>query len=1034
MTPIGHSRGFWPARHALALILFFIAGLAISRLLYEATFPRMLFLAFVAPVTLFALLMGLLGWLCWMWVNRRAQGVTNWRRDRQDSLPAWSLIPFAINLLYLLDPTVNLVQGRVIFAASVWLTALFCVQYLWRGRQSTWPAIALILVALLPTYLSSMSHTVGAADTFEFQVVVPQLGIAHPTGYPLYLLLGRLVAFIPIGSLAWRVNLASTVFAIPAALLLYDMIRRLLHDNVPAILAAVVFGLTPVFWRQAIQAEVYALHALIVAGALWVMVLMLLRSEQSAHCSAAWIARPLKITWERAAVALWLLIGVGLTNHLTSLFLIPPAVVTVIAGYGRCLRQQRWKESAALLFKIVLAFTLPLLLYAYLPLRWSALHQQPMGVERFIDWVIGGRFQGALRLTAWLTDGTRYEVVGRLFLQDWGWINLALAAVGLFYLLRIRWRVALVLFITWLGFSFYALNYYVPDLAVFLIPAHLVLALFWGSGMGALLSGVEWLMHSRQRPKWQFPLSSILIVLLLLPTIGRLSHTGSLITASDNAELQAWGEAVLAMPLSRNAAILADSEKIAPLYYLQQAEAIRPDLDIMVLADEAAYRAELDARISSGQTVYLARFLPGLAGAYHLRSVGPLVEVSREPLTFVPEGVSRRDLNFGPIRLVGVMLEESSPFDPAAAAVTLYWQATETASDPAYVYLRWAGEGFVTEATPSSGQHPAGNYYPAGAWRAEETVPDFHLLPYPMTDQIQAVNLQVAVGPPFQRRESLEWQTVAMAAFQPRSTYEAKKQLRAQNGRIMLSGADFAGEIRPQTPLKVVLTGYGQEVRELDLMLYPAEEEPPKTSGRQARDAFGWAEAKQPFVYETEVNTVLPNGTYLLTSRDPRALSICGWLAPETEACVLGEVHISGAALPPGATNYDDKIALLDVDLPQRQLESGGQLPVNLRWQGLAAMDEDYTVFLQVLNAADQIVGQVDAWPLQGTFPTSEWQPGTSVEDPYLIQLAPELPAGEYRLQVGWYLLSTLQRLPVLDENGQAMDDKREIRGLTVPD
>jgi hypothetical protein len=79
-------------------------------------------------------------------------------------------------------------------------------------------------------------------------------------------------------------------------------------------------------------------------------------------------------------------------------------------------------------------------------------------------------------------------------------------------------------------------------------------------------------------------------------------------------KLLTWGEGVLALPLAENAAILADSEKIAPLYYLQQAEGVRSDLEIMVLPDEAAYRAELDARLTAGQTVYLARFLPGWKG------------------------------------------------------------------------------------------------------------------------------------------------------------------------------------------------------------------------------------------------------------------------------------------------------------------------------------------------------------------------------------------------------------------------------------
>jgi hypothetical protein len=92
---------------------------------------------------------------------------------------------------------------------------------------------------------------------------------------------------------------------------------------------------------------------------------------------------------------------------------------------------------------------------------------------------------------------------------------------------------------------------------------------------------------------------------------------------------------------------------------LQQIDGLRPDLDIMVLPDEAAYRAELEARLAAGQAVYLARYLPGLAGVYHLRSVGPLVEVSREPLTALPVGATPSELVAGPLRLLGYVVSRS---------------------------------------------------------------------------------------------------------------------------------------------------------------------------------------------------------------------------------------------------------------------------------------------------------------------------------------------------------------------------------------
>ena len=113
-------------------------------------------------------------------------------------------------------------------------------------------------------------------------------------------------------------------------------------------------------------------------------------------------------------------------------------------------------------------------------------------------------------------------------------------------------------------------------------------------------------------------------------------------------------------------------------------------------------------------------------------------------------------------------------------------------------------------------------------------------------------------------------------------------------------------------------------------------------------------------------------------------------------------------------------------------MQSGGRLSVELEWQALTAIDEDYTVFVQILNDQDQIVGQVDSWPLQGTYPTSQWSPGEIINDPIIVQLDSELISGPYKLYIGLYLLETLRRLPLVDDDGNAMDDKVIVPGLVV--
>ncbi|MFN2204638.1 MAG: protein O-mannosyl-transferase family [Candidatus Promineifilaceae bacterium] len=1009
----------------LAMLLFVIAGLAFSRLLYEGLFPRFVILGRPLPALLIAGSVAAAAWITWyVLYDRRLQSA-----GQAFLNSAAALLPLLLNLFYLFDPAVNIAASRFLFAASLWLSAVFLARQMVSPSRWGWPGILLTWLALFPLYLLTMPAVVGRADAFEFQVVIPQLGIAHPTGYPLYILLGRIFTLIPFGSVAWRINLASAVFAASAASFVYLAGWRYWKEPLAALLAAVLFGLTPTLWSQAVEAEVYALHTLFVGLALWLMAVMLDQGSSEDACSAPPSGWPGSWPWERTIWLLAFVIGLGLANHLTTIILLPPALLAMWLAYNQCLLSQDWRANGTLLLKMFLALLLPLLLYAYLPVRWAATQDEAMGWDRFIDWVIGGRFQGALQLTAWLTDLTRYEIVWRLTVAEWGLFNLLVALLGLVYAVRRSWRAALVLLVTLAGYIFYALNYHVPDLAVFLIPAHIVLALFWGAGLAAALAMISVLLERYELTQWLAPAIAFVTLLLLLPALVRVVNEWPDSTYSDQVALQIWGEGVLSMPLEKNAAILADSEKIAPLYYLQQAEGLRPDLDIMVLPDEAAYRSELDARISAGQTVYLARFLPGLQTVYHLRSRGPLIEVSSEPLEELPAGVRDSDLRFNGLRLVGYQIEEPSAVDLESTGVTLFWQTDEAVEQPYYIYVRWSGRDYEGLPDVPGGAHPAANYYPTAAFRPGEIVPDYHLLPRPAAGTTLRLDLQVAAGPQFADPQYLEWQTAATVDVAPAAVVDGAVAFRAQNGRMLLSQAAFPSEIRPGTPLPLVVGGNAPHADLLEFSLLPLED----TVDLQPRPGTLVIDrlTPEPLIYATEVKTNQQKGRYRLISRDPLSASSCGWMASPTSGCILGEVVISGVPLPADAANFDDKVALLDINLPSRQLAPGGTLPVQLRWQGLTNMVENYTIFLQVLNEQDQIVGQVDAWPLQGTYPTSQWAIGEIIEDPYEIQLSADLPPGNYRLQVGLYLLSTLRRLPVLDAQGQPLDDKVIVSDLT---
>jgi 4-amino-4-deoxy-L-arabinose transferase-like glycosyltransferase len=88
-------------------------------------------------------------------------------------------------------------------------------------------------------------------------------------------------------------------------------------------------------------------------------------------------------------------------------------------------------------------------------------------------------------------------------------------------------------------------------------------------------------------------------------------------------------------------------------------------------------------------------------------------------------------------------------------------------------------------------------------------------------------------------------------------------------------------------------------------------------------------------------------------------------------------------------------------------------LPITLYWQAQAEMSANYTVFVQLLNSAGQVVAQVDRQPQEGAAPTTSWLPGEFLTDSYNLSLPLNLPPGPYRLITGLFDAATGQRLPV---------------------
>lgn len=928
------------------------------------------------------------------------------------------LAPCLLLFVYVFWPETDLRLAVILFLGSMALIGQDFVL----SHKPRWFALGLGAIVFI-LYLITLGDHVGRADTFEFQVVMPQLGIAHPTGYPLFIMIGKLFSLLPFGSMAFRVNLLSAICAAGAVMLIYRAIVSLTSDRRAAAIGALILAASPVFWSQAVVVEVYALNALFVTIVLFSLLRLFSRNAHSGLPNpphSAGFDNPArandlepKIQNPKPKICLLAFVfGLALTHHLTTVILIPAIASALLLAKPK-LPIKSWLIAIGL-------FLLGLTPWLYIVLRWPGLHDgAAMTINEWAGWIFGQRFGGALNLSLW-NDPTRWSIITRITLEQFGPIGSILAALGLIVLIRESWRIALITFAIFAGYFFYGLVYNVPDVAVFIIPAFMMMAVWIGVAINSVVETItgqrvttllEPLLITRYALR-----ATLLIVAFLLP-LGLIAANFSLVDQHGrDANLEAWGRStLLSWPIPEHAAILVDSEKIAPLYYLQVTEHIRPDLEIIVLGDEALYRQELDRRINAGQAVYLARFLPNLS--YRMRSLGPLVEVSREPMMTPPAFDRSIHASFGgEIDLLGVTGGESPPY-----YVTLYWQAVSPERKNYHVRLRLidANETIWWE---DPGAHPVGGYYPTGAWQPGEIVSDFHAINIEPFVPAGTYDLEVNLFTPFRDDGLSGWVKVAKVTVVPSVPEPLAHQVRIVASDLALTSVDRPGDVPPSSEVATRVNAIGRDT-------------PSNVVLSLVGDNGTAALTTQQMILAGPITFDVPcagSKWDLRAAVESDSLARCHWLAPLTTDCEIGSMRVAGEAIG-NAINFDNQVLLTNAKIDHDTLTPNESIRVDLSWRGLKTWPDDYTAFVHLIGPDGRVHGQVDQWPVQGTLPTSSWTAGQTVNDPYVVTLPPDAPSGKYQIEVGWYLLSTLRRLSVLDASGRPSDDKVIVGEFVVP-
>jgi len=342
------------------------------------------------------------------------------------------------------------------------------------GSEYALPLTLSTLAFILYTF--TLSPSINFGDSPELVSAAYNLGIAHPPGYPLYSLVGKLFAFIPAGGdIAGRVNLLSAFFAAASVFMAALITTRLAGDKsrLGAVFAALVLALSPTLWSQAVVAEVYTLNLFIFS----LLVFLLLRWRDGGDRGFLYAGA--------------FICGLGLGNHHTLLSLVPMVFIAPLFVKGRDFK------SAKLYTLMLPLFILGLTVYIYLPLRsmqsppldWG----DPETVGRFFDVVLRRQFPtigGELTLAAALKHTDWYlKQLG----SETAWPLLLAAIWGMMSLFRrdaLSWALLAFLFIVngiatlfFLNPSQEAYN----DVLVMLIPSFAIMAIWVGLGVGEQL-------------------------------------------------------------------------------------------------------------------------------------------------------------------------------------------------------------------------------------------------------------------------------------------------------------------------------------------------------------------------------------------------------------------------------------------------------------------------------------------------------------------------------------------------------------------
>jgi hypothetical protein len=437
-------------------------------------------------------------------------------------------------------------------------------------------ALALFALAV---YAYTAMPSIPSEDSGEIATSLHVLGVVHPTGYPLFTLLGHAWADLPLGGrVIARLNLLMALIGTASVFWTYRFFATLLREAFPddtaaedgkdgtneadgarriaAVAGALALAFSRVAWTNAGSLEVYSLHLLFLPLVGWLFLKSLPRPDAGAPSARHWIL---------FAYAL----GLSFSNHMMTVLLAPGFLFLYFATHGA--GRLAWTRIAL----AVPPFLLGLTPYAYLPIRAAAAPLTNWGhissVKTFLQHVSGAQYHHKMF--------TSVEVAirkGKAFVlalpADFSYLPLALAVAGLGILAWRSRRMAVFTFLIFVTGAVYEANYDFPD-ANFRINAHFMIAFWTAAGI---------LAASRLLARSADTRTSVAALLMLVAGAAPLSANFAELNRREEYGVEDYTRNVLAS--ADSGAMLLTNEEwtvLFPAMYLQRVEGFRPDVAIV---------------------------------------------------------------------------------------------------------------------------------------------------------------------------------------------------------------------------------------------------------------------------------------------------------------------------------------------------------------------------------------------------------------------------------------------------------------------